>query len=81
MKLLLWAGIIFAVIWIFRSKKSSAKMDIPKTPQAPQAQHEGAEAMLSCAHCKTYFPASEAVFNSSNSAFCSVEHRAQHIVH
>ncbi len=77
MKLLLWAGIIFAVIWILRSKKSSTKVDVPKTTQAPL---ESAEAMLRCAHCKTHFPASEAVFDSSNTAFCSVEHRARHVV-
>ena len=78
MKLLLWGGIILAVIWILRSKKSAAKVDTPKPPQEP---NEMAEAMLSCAHCKTHFPASEAVFDSSNMAFCSVEHRAQHAVH
>lgn len=77
MKLLLWAGIIVAVIWILRSKKSSAKVTSPKTPQAPLA---GTEAMLSCAHCKIHFPASEAVFDSSHTAFCSAEHRAQHVV-
>lgn len=77
MKLLLWVGIIVAVIWILRSKKSSAKVATPQTPQAPD---EIAEAMLSCAHCKTFFPASEAVFDSSNTAFCSAEHRAQHAV-
>ncbi|MES2932469.1 MAG: PP0621 family protein [Pseudomonadota bacterium] len=77
MKLLLWAGIIFAVIWILRSKKSSSKVDSSKPPPEGNAH---AEAMLSCAHCKTYFPASEAVFDSSNTAFCSAEHRAQHVV-
>ncbi len=77
MKLLLWAGIIFAVIWILRSKKSSAKVDSSTAPQAP---HVSAEAMLSCAHCKIHFPASEAVFDTSHTAFCSAEHRAQHVV-
>lgn len=76
MKLLLWAAIIFMVIWLLRSKKSSAKVDVPESPQAP---HDSTEAMLRCAHCQTYFPASEAVFDSSNTAFCSVEHRAQHV--
>lgn len=76
MKLLLWAGVIVAFIWILRSKKSSIKHD---APQASPSEDEHAEAMLSCAHCKTYFPASEAVFNSAHAAFCSVEHRAQHV--
>lgn len=78
MKLLLWAGIIFAVIWIFRSKKSSSKVDSSNLPPEGNAQ---VEAMMSCAHCKTHFPASEAVFDSSSKAFCSPEHRAQHAVH
>ncbi len=77
MKLLLWAAVIAVVIWMLRSKKSSAKVDIPKAPQAPL---EGNEPMVSCAHCKIHFPTSEAVLDSSNTAFCSVEHRAQHVV-
>lgn len=76
MKLLLWAGIIVAIIWILRSKKSSAKVDSTKTPQPPLAS---TEAMLSCAHCKIHFPASEAVFDSAHTAFCSAEHCAQHV--
>ncbi|MFJ7567115.1 PP0621 family protein [Herminiimonas sp. NPDC097707] len=78
MKLLLWAAIILAVIWILRSKKSSAKTD---NAAPPRPADDAAEVMLSCAHCKTYFPASEAVFDSSHTAFCSVEHRRQHAAH
>lgn len=78
MKLLLWVAIILAVIWILRSKKSSAEVE-RTTP--PPSTDGAAEAMLSCAHCKTYFPASEAVFDSSHTAFCSVEHRRQHAAH
>ncbi|RQO34927.1 hypothetical protein DBR37_11185 [Herminiimonas sp. KBW02] len=82
MKLLLWAGVIVAVIWILRSKKSS-KAAPPKTPppaptQAPSAAGE-AEKMLSCAYCGTHFPASEAVSGSSNLVFCSDEHRRQYL--
>lgn len=76
MKLLLWAGVIVAVIWILRSKKSS-KAEVPKG-QAPSAKGE-AESMLSCTHCGTHFPASEAVLGTSNQAFCSDEHRRQHL--
>ncbi|WP_353154480.1 PP0621 family protein [Herminiimonas fonticola] len=78
MKLLLWAAIILAVIWILRSKKSAAKADNATPPRSTEG---AAEAMLSCAHCKTYFPASEAVFDSSHTAFCCVEHRRQHAAH
>jgi uncharacterized protein len=76
MKLLLWAGVIVAVIWILRSKKAN-KAEAPKA-QAPSAKGE-AESMLSCAHCGTHFPASEAVLGTSNLAFCSDEHRRQHL--
>lgn len=76
MKLLLWTGLIVAVIWVLRSKKKSVKVDAPTTTQTPS---EGIEPMLSCAHCKIYFPASEAIFDSSHTAYCSAEHRAQHV--
>ncbi len=75
MKLLLWAAIVLAVIWILRSKKSSPKVD---SAMPPHSTEDAAEVMLRCAHCKTYFPASEAVFDSSHTVFCSVEHRRQH---
>lgn len=81
MKLLLWAGLIVAVIWILRSKKSSkAKSSASPTPpsSSPSPPPE-IEAMLSCAHCKVHFPASEAVRNSSGQAFCSDEHRRQYV--
>lgn len=80
MKLLLWAGLIVAVIWILRSKKSS-KSKSPASPPPPPSSSTPPEieAMLSCAHCKVHFPASEAVRNSSDQAFCSDEHRRQYV--
>jgi uncharacterized protein len=75
MKLLLWAAIIFAVVWILRSKKSAGKED---TSAPPRTANRAVEPMSICAHCGTYFPASEALFDSSNAAFCSDEHRRQH---
>ncbi|MNR78169.1 hypothetical protein D3C72_88550 [compost metagenome] len=83
MKLLLWAGLIVAVIWILRSKKSSKSKspDSPPPPPSPSSSstQPEIEAMLSCAHCKVHFPASEAVRNSSDQAFCSDEHRRQYV--
>ena len=78
MKLLLWAGVIVAVIWILRSKKSN-KAEPPKAQTRPPAASGEAETMLSWAHCGTHFPASEAVLGTSNLAFCSDEHRRQHL--
>ncbi len=79
MKFLLWAGVIVAVIWILRSKKAS-KVEPPRQAKTPSATPE-IESMLSCAHCGTHFPASEAVRDASSRAFCSDEHRRQHLAH
>lgn len=78
MKFLLWAGVIVVVIWMLRSKKAN-KAEPPKA-KASAATRE-IEAMLSCAHCGTHFPASEALRDASNQAFCSDEHRRQHVAH
>lgn len=78
MKFLLWAVLIAAVIWVLRSKKKSS-MAAPSAKYS--SAHREIEAMLRCAHCGTHFPASEAVFDASNTAFCSSEHRQRHTVH
>jgi uncharacterized protein len=78
MKFLLWAGLIAAVIWVLRSKKKASSR-APSSP-SPSANRE-IEAMLHCAHCGIHFPASEAVFDASNTAYCSGEHRQRHTVH
>ncbi len=80
MKLLLWAVLIFAVIWVLRSKKSSQSSGKNASAQSPSENRE-VEAMLRCTHCGTYFPASEAVRDASDMAFCSGEHRRQHSAH
>lgn len=78
MKFLLWAGLIAAVIWVLRSKKKSS----PAAPSpAPSVAKREIEVMLRCADCGTHFPASEAVFDASNTAYCSSEHRQRHAVH
>lgn len=79
MKFLLWAGLIAAVIWVLRNKKKSSPA-APFSSPRPSANRE-IEAMLRCAHCGTHFPASEAVFDASNTAFCSSEHCQRHTVH
>jgi uncharacterized protein len=78
MKFLLWAGLIAAVIWVLRSKKKpSSRAPFPP----PSSANREIEVMLHCAHCGTHFPASEAVFDASNTAYCSSEHRQRHVVH
>lgn len=80
MKILLWLILIFAVIWVLRSKKKSMESVYPPPPSSNVADGE-VETMLSCAHCQTYFPASEAVRDAGGQEFCSEEHRRQHATH
>lgn len=77
MKFLLWAALIVAVIWVLRSKKSPPRADSPASSSSGREM----EVMLRCAHCGTHFPASEAVFDTSNAAFCSHEHQQRHTRH
>lgn len=79
MKILLWLILIFAVIWVLRSKKKT--MEKAAAPPVPSRVADGeVETMLSCAHCATYFPASEAVQDAAGQMFCSEAHRRQHAV-
>ncbi|HZW20077.1 PP0621 family protein [Noviherbaspirillum sp.] len=75
MKILLWVLVAAAiVIWLTHAKKQRV--------QAPRDNAEPArpavESMLRCAHCGTYFPASEAVTLPSGIHFCCEEHRLRH---
>lgn len=72
MKFLVW-GVILAlvILWLLR----------PKAPRSSggKARAAGAtEAMLQCAECHTYFPASEALTTADGSAFCCDQHRRLH---
>lgn len=88
MKLLAWAVLIFAVIWVLRSKaKARAKAQEEALAAARRAQQnafvqmpdtEDAEAMVSCVQCGVHFPASEAVYDDDRQTFCSTEHRQLH---
>lgn len=82
MKILAWAILIFAVIWVLRSKaKAKAKSPSarPEAPPRPTSLAEP-EVMVSCTHCGVHFPASEAVCDEQlGMVFCSIEHRQQHL--
>lgn len=84
MKFLLWAILIFAVIWVLRNKaQAQSRAQSQSRPQSPFPSQPSApggeiETMLSCAHCGTHFPASEAVFDAAHAAFCCSEHRQRH---
>ncbi len=82
MKLLAWAILIFAVIWVLRSKakaQQKARQEAASPPPPPsQPALPEAEVMIACAHCGVHFPSSEAVRDASDAAFCCDEHRRQH---
>ena len=78
MKLLLWAAIIFLVIWVVRSKKHASEKSFSAHSSKSPAADGNSEAMLTCAQCGAYFPASEAVSGPSGLIFCSDEHRRLH---
>jgi len=87
MKLLAWAILIFAVIWVLRSKaKARARSQEAAARAAAQQSSTRSsepsletETMVSCLQCGLYFPASEAVHDAdSHQTFCSIEHRQLH---
>jgi uncharacterized protein len=76
MKILLWVLVAFAIVmWLTYGKKQRVKAEREAPPPAPPA---GLEAMVRCAHCGTYFPASEALTLPSGMQFCCEEHRSRH---
>ena len=73
MKFLIW-GVILAlvILWLLRPKalRSSGGKSRPAVG-AP-------EAMLQCAECHTYFPASEALTAADGATYCCDQHRRRH---
>ncbi|MFC3109092.1 PP0621 family protein [Undibacterium arcticum] len=83
MRLLVWLVLGLLVYFALRSKLRSSG-HAASTPQQPhpaqtgdQGSHASAEAMVICAHCGIYIPASEAI-SQSGRIFCSDEHRLLH---
>lgn len=77
MKLVIWLVIVALVVaWVVRSKKKPAQKEGSDELQGTKRRNQ-AEAMLQCARCGTYFPASEAVTPASGKVFCCEEHRRQ----
>ena len=64
--------VIGLVFWL--RLKIRAKTPPPASPSAAPAG--GAEAMVACARCGIYLPASEAVLGRSARTYCGVAHRA-----
>lgn len=73
MKFLVW-GVIVALIILWLLRPKSLRSSKGKPPPAVGAP----EAMLECAECHTYFPASEALTTADGAAFCCDQHRRLH---
>ena len=73
MKFLIWGVIlVLIVLWVLRPK--TLRSSGTKTPPVVGAP----EAMLECAQCHTYFPASEASTAADGAVFCCDQHRLLH---
>lgn len=82
MRLLMWLGLVVLVYFAVR-KNFRANQTRPDDAQKEEAwgdntfpQPTGSkrvEAMLNCAHCQVYFPASEAVMRKAK-PYCCNEH-------
>ena len=73
-KLLLWAIIILAVLFVSRiltHQKAQARQAADRR-RADDAR-AASETMVRCAHCRIYLPRSEA-FQSQGKTWCSPEH-------
>jgi uncharacterized protein len=78
MRLLLWAVIVFTLImWLLHIKKTIIDRRNRDHANSQKAQ-DASEAMVRCAQCGIYIPASEAILIQSDIAFCSEEHRLKH---
>ena len=71
-RVLFWLALAFLVLMALRSKLRGMRMP---PPQAPPRKKElpAAEAMLCCAHCGMYYPASETV-QADGLDYCSAAH-------
>lgn len=75
MKFLVWGVIVaLVVLWVLRPKVLRSSGKPPPAVGAP-------EAMLQCAECSLYFPASEAVAAPDGAVFCCEQHRRLHAAH
>ena len=73
MKFFIW-GVIVALIILWFMRPKALRSSGRKAPPAVDAP----EAMLQCAECNTYFPASEALTAANGAVFCCDQHRQLH---
>jgi uncharacterized protein len=83
-RVLFWLALALLIYFAFRSKQKQAQrraeqaMQRQRAAQQQQQQQQVAsEAMLCCAHCGVYFPASENV-PAGGRDYCSPAHAPAH---
>ncbi len=70
MKFFIWGVIVaLVVLWVLRPKS------LRSSGAKPRPAVGATEAMLQCAECHTYFPASEAQTAADGAVFCCDQHR------
>lgn len=82
MRILIWLGLIFLVILairknirttIHKAQSSHRNTNEAQMNDTLSAQEKPMEAMVCCATCQVYIPASEAIIKN-DVTYCSVEH-------
>ncbi|MCH8620157.1 PP0621 family protein [Undibacterium sp. TS12] len=75
MRLLFWLGLLVLVVLALKKKIQPPAGSVRPTNPVQDAGSKGgdAEAMVCCAHCQIYLPASEAVHRGQQ-VYCSNEH-------
>lgn len=77
--LILGGLVYFALRKKFQSLQAEQREQVEQQRKAETSTE--VESMLVCAHCGTYFPASEAVKDAGGQVFCSQEHQRLHGKH
>lgn len=80
LRILFWLILGGLVYFALRKKFQSLRAEQREQVEQQRATEKSTEveSMLVCAHCGTYFPASEAVKDVGELVFCSQEHRHLH---
>lgn len=76
MKYLLVLAVLLVAFWIWRSNRLSRSDEASQKSRRKPAALRPPAIMVTCRHCGTHLPQSEAVIGDEG-AYCSAEHRQQ----
>jgi uncharacterized protein len=87
-RILFWLALALLVYFAIRSKLKQSQRrqqheqrqqwELQQRQRASARQVAPPEAMLQCAECHTYFPASEALTAADGATYCCDQHRRRH---